>query len=606
MPDFEPLPGEPRLDSWKAIAAHLERDVRTAKRWEVHEGLPVRRHRHLARSTVYAYPREIEQWREGRLPGATSAAPRPLDVGRRWLLLATGVAMSVLAAGGGRFMEPIAVSAQSGNLTATRMTWPEGEEPFPLGAVSFHGGYLAFPNNDTALATRDLASGEVAVVPNASGWRDGQVEFVRPSARGDVIAYTWFDFSAGRYELRTISRTGGEPRIIQTDDDTAYVRPLAWTPDGSRVIASIDGEETVTLSAVSVEPSRPEQVIARFRDGSVQAADVSRDGRWMAYDYAPGRNDQRDIFVARLDVARLDEGAPSALVATDASEVVLGWLPDGRHLMYLSNASGTIGAWIVRVTDGRADGEPVFVNGDLGRFEGLGFTADGRFYSEVLVGGSDVQSVPLDRRTGLASGEPKPLPGRQPGVRRAQGTWSATGDRLAFFRSAPMSPTALGIHDRATGRLETFPLPVWNLERPNWHPDGRRIVVVGRDGVNQACAFEVDLDSGSVTCITDRTPYAVYTPDGVYLIYRRPRSDDAPAVIVRRRLSDDNEEVIFTGPGGFVLSPNGERLLLYRGRAGQPDAQEATASLSVVPVSGGSPTLSTSTRSARTAGTPTT
>jgi Tol biopolymer transport system component len=309
----------------------------------------------------------------------------------------------------------------------------------------------------------------------------------------------------------------------------------------------------------------------------------------MAYDYAPGRNDQRDIFVARLDVARLDEGAPSALVATDASEVVLGWLPDGRHLMYLSNASGTIGAWIVRVTDGRADGEPVFVNGDLGRFEGLGFTADGRFYSEVLVGGSDVQSVPLDRRTGLASGEPKPLPGRQPGVRRAQGTWSATGDRLAFFRSAPMSPTALGIHDRATGRLETFPLPVWNLERPNWHPDGRRIVVVGRDGVNQACAFEVDLDSGSVTCITDRTPYAVYTPDGVYLIYRRPRSDDAPAVIVRRRLSDDNEEVIFTGPGGFVLSPNGERLLLYRGRAGQPDAQEATASLSVVPVSGGEP-----------------
>jgi len=59
MPDFEPLPGEPRLDSWKAIAAYLERDVRPAKRWEVHECLPVRRHRHLARSTVWDRPADV-------------------------------------------------------------------------------------------------------------------------------------------------------------------------------------------------------------------------------------------------------------------------------------------------------------------------------------------------------------------------------------------------------------------------------------------------------------------------------------------------------------------------------------------------------------------
>jgi len=53
---------EPRLDSWKAIAAYLNRDVRTAHRWEQQESLPVHRHLHGKRGTVYAYPAEIDAW----------------------------------------------------------------------------------------------------------------------------------------------------------------------------------------------------------------------------------------------------------------------------------------------------------------------------------------------------------------------------------------------------------------------------------------------------------------------------------------------------------------------------------------------------------------
>jgi hypothetical protein len=35
-----------RLDSWKAIAAYLKRDVTTVQRWEKGEGLPVDRKLH--------------------------------------------------------------------------------------------------------------------------------------------------------------------------------------------------------------------------------------------------------------------------------------------------------------------------------------------------------------------------------------------------------------------------------------------------------------------------------------------------------------------------------------------------------------------------------
>src|SRR5687767_2854586 len=50
-----------RLDSWKAIAAYLKRDERTVRRWEK-EGLPVHRHVHAKKASVYAYPSEIDAW----------------------------------------------------------------------------------------------------------------------------------------------------------------------------------------------------------------------------------------------------------------------------------------------------------------------------------------------------------------------------------------------------------------------------------------------------------------------------------------------------------------------------------------------------------------
>ena len=42
-------PGD-RLDSWKEIAAYLNRGVRTVRRWEEEEGLPVHRHVHRTRA----------------------------------------------------------------------------------------------------------------------------------------------------------------------------------------------------------------------------------------------------------------------------------------------------------------------------------------------------------------------------------------------------------------------------------------------------------------------------------------------------------------------------------------------------------------------------
>jgi hypothetical protein len=73
MDDPSATPGSPagggadgRLESWKAIAAYLGRGVTTVQRWERDEALPVRRHAHAARGSVFAYQRDLDEWRRRR------------------------------------------------------------------------------------------------------------------------------------------------------------------------------------------------------------------------------------------------------------------------------------------------------------------------------------------------------------------------------------------------------------------------------------------------------------------------------------------------------------------------------------------------------------
>lgn len=63
-----PVVRDARLDSWKAIASHLGRTVRTVQRWERYEGLPVRRLLHHTLSSVYAYVSDLDAWMAERDP----------------------------------------------------------------------------------------------------------------------------------------------------------------------------------------------------------------------------------------------------------------------------------------------------------------------------------------------------------------------------------------------------------------------------------------------------------------------------------------------------------------------------------------------------------
>lgn len=93
-----------RLDSWKAIADYLGRDVRTVIRWEKDRSLPVHRVPGGRTRTVYAWSDELDAWLDGAKlfadefpPPAASGKPSAKSVTRK-AILALVVTLAAIAA----------------------------------------------------------------------------------------------------------------------------------------------------------------------------------------------------------------------------------------------------------------------------------------------------------------------------------------------------------------------------------------------------------------------------------------------------------------------------------------------------------------------------
>ena len=67
-----------RLDSWKAIAEYLHRDVSTVMRWGRERKLPVHRVPGGKGHSIFGYREELEAWMAGQPdPQVSQTGPRP-------------------------------------------------------------------------------------------------------------------------------------------------------------------------------------------------------------------------------------------------------------------------------------------------------------------------------------------------------------------------------------------------------------------------------------------------------------------------------------------------------------------------------------------------
>jgi len=380
-----------------------------------------------------------------------------------------------------------------------RLVW-EGPEVELMGAPSPDGRYICYTDWDTGdLAIHDLKTGEKRRLSGQTKWDGSFAEISRWSPDGKFIAYTW-DAAKGS-EVRVVGLDGQKPR-------TVFLKGCAedWSPDGKQLLVRRGcGEGFVSLVSVS--------------DGSVRdlvktgRANVERDhmkfspdGKYIAYDYQNEGISRGIKFPTEKDIYILsvDEKIQIPLVKNPANDYLLGWTPDGGNILFASDRSGAVDAWILPVRNGKPAGDARIVHKDIGAISPLGFTRDGAFFYghgkdllDIYIGTLDRKHQPMTatyRKLGL------PFEGRNDIAE-----FSPDGKLLAFVRESSSSGTgsinnnALCIHNLETGKEQTFQVNLRVL-RLRWAPDASSILINGSHETKSFVGI-IDVQTGETKAI---------------------------------------------------------------------------------------------------------
>jgi Tol biopolymer transport system component len=580
--------GEIPLESWKEIAAYLKRDISTLKRWEKSEGLPVHRHLHLARSSVFAYPSELDGWWSRRRP-AEDGLTRTAGIQRRpvrALAFAAVLLLALATAGDGLVLRPGSAAQPEG--TVHRLAWA-GPLVDPLGAPSPDGRYLAITDWETGnLAVRDTASGALRRLTDNGDW-GGWAEFPVPSPDGKHIAYAWYDGKA-RWGLCVYSLETSSARTVYARDEVEYPQPFDWTPDGTRILTVLARTDRTRQIAFVTVADGSVRLLKTLDWRAPQQVALSPDGRHVAYDLPrQGDSPERDVFLLAADGSR-DE----LLVAHPDNDVVLAWTPDGKRLLFASDRTGRMGIWALPMADGRALGPPELVRPDVPLLRPMGLTRQGALYYCVRTGVSDVYVATLDASTGAVLSPPAALASRFVGWNRSP-DWSADGQSVAYVsqrESPPRSVAALGgtivVRSLASGeerQIAPHLVSMGGLVR--WSPDGRSFLTGGRDSSGRQGLFTLNAATGEASLVLRQDPpgfvqLPAWSPDGQGLFYLRTTPEASNRLRAVSLRTGEDREVFSRSTNNAALSPDGLSVVVRLG-----DPGDRTSVLAIVPVGGG-------------------
>lgn len=487
----------------------------------------------------------------------------------------------------------------------TRRVW-NGNLPGRVPGSIFPDGrrVAMFEPNTGELAAYDLNSGEWHPITNHNGGEWTGDYFVRGvvSADGKRIAYDWYTSSTGRdrTELRIIGTDGSGSRMLLSSDDGTWASVAAWSPSGTTLLVILTGEDRTNQIALVSVADGERRVLKSIGWRWPIRLDFSPDGRWIAYDLPPDPDArQRDLYVLAADGS-----SEARLVRHAADDFLLGWAPDGRHVLFASDRSGTVGAWLLPVTDGKAAGPARLIKPDLWGMRPIGFTPQGAFYYYVAIGTANVYQASYDPTAGVVTGSPisvAPL-----GTENSHPVWSPDGAYIAYytrrgggFNQARRGDVFLVVRSSATGDAREIPLAplrvgtVPGVGYPRWFPDGRSVIILAYDTGGPAL-FRVDVQTDNTTLLfrppdSDHFPHGfAIAPDGRTLFYKTYPS----SLLIARDLETGEERTLFRPPegtsiwhGNLDVSPDGRWTAFHlreQGEGGKTDDW-----LAMLPTSGG-------------------
>ena len=607
-----------RLDSWKKIAIHFRRDVRTVQRWEQREGMPVHRHLHDKQGSVYAEATELNAWWESRrallaadsggqatnTPSLSSAARIPLS---RGVWLGASVAALLLS------------TALYTLLGRPDILWRN-----PLASARF------LPLNDWSGTQRAAAIS-----------RDGSLVAFLADRDGRMDAWVT---KVGSGEYRNLTRDGGRELV------NASIRTLDFTPDGSQVtIWSRDsdgsGPEDIKLLAAPVAGGS----LGAYLPGAAEVGWSSNGLRMVFHTTAPGDpifiqtkgatavtsiyrapagvhchfplwapGDAFIYFVRGAppdawDVWRMrPSGADLERVTFHNTAVSYPILLDARRLLYLATDAQGDGPWMYATDVERRVAHRVSVG--LEHYTSLAASADGTrlvatvahtrssLWEIALSGRGAAPATPAERIVTVAAIGGSPRVGTdfllyvqpkapRPGIWILKGgarteLWSST--HAAIVGAPTLSPDhrqiAFSVAEDERTRLYVMGIDGRRLRlitdtlrlRGNlaWTPDARSIVsAVIHDGEPRLTRIFLDR-SEPVVLVSEYSLDPVWSPDGAFLLYS---GADVGTTFPIRAVAADGRPyptaslILTRGARRVAFWPGGRQVLVLRGAVEHKD-----------------------------------
>jgi len=563
-------PPEDRLDSWKEIAAYLNRDVTTVQRWEKREGMPVHRHVHDKIGSVYAFRADLDAWSVGRNLRAVQGNPNTVSLTDAPAQLPRSVI--ALSFRGWKLVLPLA--AAGAVLVIGTILWLQRTE--------------YFWRNPIANARFQVVTDSEGVEQAAAVSRDGQ--FVAFLSDRDGPMDVWVtQIGSGQFHNLT---HGTAPELVNPS-----VRTLGFSPDGSLVTFWVRrqgglGAGDISIWAVPTLGGAPKPYLE-----GVAEYDWSHDGSRLAY-HTPGpgdplfvtngtrRAEDRPIFEApaglhshfplwspdaaflyfvqgslpdKLDIWRIPPGGgtPERITA-HAGRVTHPVLLDRRTLLYLASDPDGSGPWLYSMDVQRRI--PHRLTYGLDKYTSLAASADGR-------------------RLVVTVASPKTTLWRLSIADSPVGPASAARISLTSMEFSPrLGPNYL-IYVSATGTSES----IWKLANgtgtelwsgPDAHvfggpaiaADGRSIAfsvrqrgraflyVVQSDGTNSRVVTDsLDLQGAPAWAPDGQSIFTAASDHGVPHLFRVPLDGRSPTPFVREYSVDpawapDGRFVVYSGP----------------------------------------------------------
>jgi Tol biopolymer transport system component len=563
-------PPEDRLDSWKEIAAYLNRDMTTVQRWEKREGMPVRRHQHDRMGSVYAFRAELDTWTRSRNlraaqdnqnnPPSANAPVAPPDstilISRRWKfvvpLIAAGIALAI---GAFLWVQTTEYFWRNPISEARFQTITDFDGAEQAAAVSRDGHFVAF------LSDRD-GQMDVWVTQVGSGQfhnltRGSAKDIANPSVRtlgfspdGSLVTF-WLrkQGSAGGsgIDIWGVPTLGGQP--------SPYLEGVAeyeWSHDGSRLAYHTPG------------PGDPLFVSSGNR--RVEGPPIYTAPSGLHSHFPSWAPDRTFIYFVqgslpdKLDVWRIATGGGSPeRITSHNARLTYPVLLNPRTLMYLASDPDDSGPWLYSMDVERRI--PHRLTSGLDRYTSLAASADGRRLAVTLASPkktlwrlriadsptavSEAARISLTTGTGFS---PRLGPNYLLYV-------SATGASESIWKLADGSGTELwsGQGARIFGG-------------PAISPDGRYIAFSARQH-GQTLLYVIQADGTNARILTDSLDLQgapAWAPDGQSItsaaddhgvphLFRVPVNGRPPALFVQDYSVDpawapDGRFVVYSGP----------------------------------------------------------